>query len=114
LSTHIPGHAINSIFYDEDDPVLLPQESGEGLVAKRANRRQVDHDAHSFLERHVTSLGLGEHITGLIVEVLAWKKQHWLVHVPDDARNFDDRETVFAAVLSLCSSPFAITCLCCA
>lgn len=77
--------------------MLLPQESGEGLDAKRANRCHVDHDAHSFLERHVTSLGLGEHLTCLIAEALAWKKQHWLGHVPDDARDFNDRETAFAA-----------------
>ncbi|KIL88794.1 hypothetical protein FAVG1_08043 [Fusarium avenaceum] len=102
-----PSHY--SVFYDADDPVLLPQESGEGLDAKRANRRHVDHDAHSLLERHVTSLGLGEHLTCLIAEALAWKKQHWLGHVPDDAKDFDDRETAFAAaalvvLLSLCEN----------
>jgi hypothetical protein len=92
-----------------DDPVLLPQESGERLDSKRANRRHVDHDAHSFLEWHVTFLGLGEHLTGLIVEALAWKKQHWLGHISDDVRDFDDRETVFAAaalvvLFSLCDN----------
>ncbi|WZH48191.1 Putative f-box domain containing protein [Fusarium acuminatum] len=102
-----PSHY--SIFYDTDDPVLLPQESGKGLDAKRANRGHVDHDAHSFLERHVTSLGLEDHLTGLIVEALAWKKQHWLGHVPDDTRDFDNRETAFAAaalvvLFSLCEN----------
>ncbi|KAM0334651.1 hypothetical protein ACHAPQ_005040 [Fusarium lateritium] len=102
-----PSHY--SIFYDEDYPVILPQDGGEGLDAKRANRRHVDHNAHCFLERHVTSLGLGDHLTGLIVETLAWKKRHWLSHVPDDARDFDDRETAFAAaalvvLFSLCEN----------
>jgi hypothetical protein len=96
-----------SCFHDDegDDPAAR-QDSGEELHKKRPNRQQ-DHDAHSALERHVTSLGLGDQLTEKIVEALTWKKKHWSGEVPDNARDFDDNERAFATaaliiVFSLC------------
>ncbi|KAM0555773.1 hypothetical protein ACHAPJ_006169 [Fusarium lateritium] len=100
-----------SCFYDEDDPILL-RKGGEDLDRKRANR-QVDHDTHSSLEKHVLSLGLGNYLSGQLTEALAWKKRHWMGHVSDNARDFDDHERRFAAaavviLLSLCHSLYTI------
>ncbi|KAF4950914.1 hypothetical protein FSARC_13050 [Fusarium sarcochroum] len=96
-----------SCFYDEVDP-MLPRKGAEELDRKRANR-QVDHDTHSSLEKHVYSLGLGNYLTGQLTEALVWKKQHWMGQVSDNARDFDDYERRFAAaavviLLSLCKS----------
>ncbi|KAL4732297.1 hypothetical protein ACLX1H_001308 [Fusarium chlamydosporum] len=92
---------------ESDDPVLR-QESGEELNTKRPNR-QVDHHGHSALERHVTSLGLGDQLTDKIVGALAWKKKHWSGEVPDNARDFDDNERMFTSaaliiLFSLCEN----------
>jgi hypothetical protein len=46
---------LHSCFHDEDD---LRLGGGKDLHPKRANHG-VDHDAHDFLKRHVTSLGIG-------------------------------------------------------
>ncbi|KAJ4257381.1 hypothetical protein NW762_008500 [Fusarium torreyae] len=96
-----------SCFYDEDGPILL-RKGGEVLERKRANR-QVDHDTHSSLEEHVLDLGLGDYLTDQLIEALVWKKRHWMGHVSDNARDFDDHERKFAAaavviLLSLCNS----------
>ncbi|KAF4997133.1 hypothetical protein FGRMN_4026 [Fusarium graminum] len=89
------------------DPSLA-QEGGDYSDLKRTNR-DTGHGAHSFLERHVTSLGLGDHLTRLIVDSLAWKKQRWLGHVPDDTKDFSCHEKAFAAsalvlLFSLCDN----------
>ncbi|RGP61455.1 f-box domain containing protein [Fusarium sporotrichioides] len=97
-----------SCFYEAneaDDPPPR-QDSGEGLNKKRPNR-QINQDAHSALERHVTSLGLGDQLTEKIVGALTWKKKHWSGEVPDNARDFDDNERTFATtaliiLFSLC------------
>lgn len=90
---------------DEGDD-LVRQEGGEELNEKRPNR-QLDHEAHSALERHVTSLGLGDQTTTKIVEALAWKKKHWLGEGSKKAKDFDDNEKEFAVaalivIFSLC------------
>ncbi|KAJ4007219.1 hypothetical protein NW752_007803 [Fusarium irregulare] len=91
--------------HDESDDLLRP-DGGEESNEKRPNR-QLDHEAHMALERHVTSLGLGDPLTTRIVEALTWKKKHWLGEVSEKARDFDDNERAFAvaaliAIFSLC------------
>ncbi|GKU01129.1 f-box containing protein [Fusarium langsethiae] len=97
-----------SCFYEADEADDPPprQDSGEELNKKRPNR-QINQDAHSALERHVTSLGLGDQLTEKIVGALTWKKKHWSGEVPDNARDFDDNERTFATaaliiLFSLC------------
>ncbi|OBS25407.1 hypothetical protein FPOA_05940 [Fusarium poae] len=95
-----------SYFHDEGDDPEPRQDSGEDLNETRPNR-QIDQDAHLALERHVTSLGLGDQLTEDIVVALTWKKRQWSGEVPVTARDFDDNERAFATaaliiIFSLC------------